>query len=70
MHVACGPGGLKCRVQERLAELRSKDPENEQSRISAVRVQFSAKVDVKVFGVNSPASTHVGDMSGEIETEM
>ena len=57
---------VMCRVRERLAELRSKDPENEQSRISAVRVQFSAKVDVKVFGVNSPASTHVGDMSGEI----
>ena len=60
-------GSVRWKVQDRLEEMRSKDPEDEESRISPVKVKFKEIIEVNIFEVNSPASRLVGNMNGDIE---
>ena len=60
-------GSVRWKVQDRLEEMRSLDPEDEEPRISPVKVNFTDNVEVNIFEVNSPASRMLGDMNGEIE---
>jgi len=60
-------GSVRWKVQDRLEEIRGHDPEDEEPRISPVKVKFTENVEVNIFEVNSPASRMLGDTDGEIE---
>jgi len=61
-------GSVRWKVRDRLEEMRSKDPEEEEPRNCPVKIRFTEMVEVNIFDVNSPVSRLVGDMNGEIDT--